>query len=77
MDFKGLILWFINLLSSVVPIIFGLGLIYFFWGMVRYISSNEEGAKGGGKSTMVWGLIGLFVMSCVYGILSLLKSSFF
>jgi len=50
-----------------IPLVFTLALLFFFWGVAKYIWSvgtdKEEGRK-----IMIWGIIALFVMSCVWGI---------
>ncbi|OHA33956.1 MAG: hypothetical protein A2928_02460 [Candidatus Taylorbacteria bacterium RIFCSPLOWO2_01_FULL_45_15b] len=60
---------FQNLLSLLIPISFMLALIFFFWGVVKFIASaGSEEAKTEGKNIMVWGVVVLFIMSSVWGI---------
>jgi hypothetical protein len=55
-----------------VPLAFTLALVFFFWGVAQYIlKSGSE--KDEGKKIMVWGVIALFVMSSVWGIVSMLQ----
>lgn len=63
-----------NLLKSVgklieiaLPIVVALALLAFFWGLVKFIWSGEEGKKDG-QQLMIWGLVALFVMVSVWGI---------
>jgi len=60
----------ISLVSRIVPILAGIALIAFFWGLIKFIVSadSEEGRKAG-KNIMVWGVIALFVMFSIWGIL--------
>lgn len=51
----------------VIPLVFTLALLLFFWGVVKYIWGVGSG-KDEGKKIMVWGIIALFVMSCVWAI---------
>jgi hypothetical protein len=54
--------------DTLIPIVFTLGLLLFFWGVVKYIWSEGNG-KEEGKKFMIWGVIALFVMSSVWGII--------
>lgn len=58
-----------RLVDLATPIIVGIALLAFFWGLAKYIfaSGNEE-AKAEGKNIMIWGIIALFVMVSVWGI---------
>ncbi|MEK7642787.1 MAG: hypothetical protein AAB392_03245 [Patescibacteria group bacterium] len=53
--------------STLIPIAFALCLLYFFWGVAKYIKSEGEG-KAEGRSIMLWGIVGLFVASSIWGI---------
>ncbi len=63
-----------NLVSSVgrivnllIPIMFALALLGFFYGLVRYIFGKEDD-KDAAKKTMIWGVVALFVMAAVWGL---------
>ncbi len=60
------------LTNRVIPIVFILATLYFFWGIVKYIKSEGAG-KAEGKAIMVWGVVALFVMTSVWGIVRLLR----
>jgi len=66
-----------DLISLAIPIVIGLSLIAFLWGLTVFIlnADNEEKITEG-KTFMVWGVIGLFVMVSVWGIINLLTGSF-
>jgi hypothetical protein len=51
-----------------IPLVFSLALLLFFWGMVKYIWSEGQG-KEEGKKFMIWGVVALFVMSSIWGII--------
>ena len=65
-----------GLVSDATPIVAGLALLVFFWGLVKFIyaAGNEEKRKAG-KQVMLWGLIALFVMLALWGILRFLSRS--
>ena len=57
--------------NILTPLVFTLALLFFFWGVAKYIWSAGD-AKEEGKKIMVWGVIALFVMSSIWGIIRLL-----
>jgi hypothetical protein len=72
---RGLLVQFAGLLNLVIPVIFGLALVYFFWGTSQFIlNAGDAKARDEGKQKMIWGIIALFVMVSIYGILSLVGS---
>ncbi len=71
--------FFTNALSLVsnilVPLAFAAAMLFFFWGVAKYIRSEGEG-KDDGKRIMVWGVVALFVMSSVWGLVFFLRREF-
>lgn len=65
-----------NLLNAVIPILITLAVVYFFWGLAQYIWNAGDDAKKEGRQRMIWGLVALFVMVSVWGIISLFGSTF-
>ena len=59
-----------GLLNTITKIVFALGFLYFFWGVGQFIlHSNDQKAREDGKKRMAWGVVALFVMFSIYGIL--------
>jgi hypothetical protein len=70
-QFINYILGFINLL---MPVIGGLALLSFLWGLAQFIlRSGDSAGRAEGKSLMIWGLVALFIMVSFLGILTLAK----
>ena len=66
---------FINLLVGVLSI---LALVVFFWGLVKYIyHSDDAHSRVEGRSSIMWGLIALFILFSIFGILQILNVAFF
>ena len=68
-----------NLINTfLVPIAFGLCLLYFFWGIAQYIRSGagSEKAAEEGRNRMVWGVLALFVLFSIWGIINFIRSEF-
>ena len=63
--------------NLVIPIMIGLAIIYFFWGLIQYIRSAGDPKKASeGKSIMIWGIIAIAVMVSVFGLVSWLQGLF-
>ena len=64
-------------ISYILPIIVALALLYFFWGLAKYIiNSGDEEKKSEGRNIMIWGIITLFIMVSVWGLVNLLVDTF-
>ena len=57
------------------PLAFGLCVLYFFWGVVKYIRSGAGGDKAAeeGRKVMIWGVVGIFVAFSIWGIISFIQ----
>jgi len=56
--------------TVLVPLLIDLAVLAFFWGLVKFIfAQGSEKSSADGKKIMIWGLIGLFVMISVWGII--------
>ena len=66
-----------GLIGIFVPIIAGLAMLAFIWGVALSIfQSGDARAQSQGKSMMIWGVVGLFVMLSVWGIVTVLANTF-
>ncbi len=74
----GMINWATCLLiGSVVPLLFALAVVGFIYGIVKYfLNPDSEDKKNEGKKFMTWGLIALFVMVSMWGIVTLFTDTF-
>lgn len=76
-DFRTLVDFLIGLIQIVIPLLIAIALIVFFWGIIRYIfAAGSEEVKISGRETMLWGVIALFLMVSVWGILKIIASTF-
>lgn len=61
--FKSVTLYIISLLNLMVPLLFGLSLIVFFWGLSKFVINSENEAElNKGKNYMLWGILALFIL---------------
>ena len=65
-----------DIVASLVPILIGIALIVFIWGVLQYMIAKDEEAQKTARSVMLWGIIGLFVIVAVWGIVGLLADTF-
>lgn len=72
---KSLLRDFKSLLDLLIPIIFALALIFFFYGLADFIRTASEKTKEEGKNRMKWGIIALFVMISIWGIIKYIGDS--
>lgn len=70
---SGLLSSLKELIEKAIPVLFSLALLMFFWGVVKYIRS--AGDKEESKRIMWWGIIALFVMSSVWGLVYFIGDS--
>ena len=64
--------------NLIVALLETIALLIFFYGIAKYLyaaGSEEDSAEG--RSIMLWGLISMFVIVCVWGIVILIKNSLF
>jgi len=65
-----------EILNPIALVLFGLAFIYFFGGIIKFIQNADNPTEREvGKQSMVWGVVGMFVMFGVYGLLWFLRTS--
>lgn len=62
-------------LNALIGLFITLAIVVFFWGLIKYLMSVGE-EKSAGLQTMFWGVIAIFVMVSIWGIIRLLQSTF-
>lgn len=78
MTFKALVEKILDTANPLVPIILILIGIAFFWGMGKFIlSSGSEDERKKGREFMIWAIVALFVAVSVWGLVELVRSTFF
>lgn len=59
-----------SVLGTVVPIAIALALIYFIWGVIKYVISQDEEEKTKSRQQIIYGIIGMFIIVAIWGIVS-------
>jgi len=67
----------IDIFNIIIPFLITLALIYFLYGVAKYILSqdDDEGRKAS-RSIMINGIIALFVIISVWGLVAVLNATF-
>ena len=77
-NFCGLASLILGMLNkAVIPILMALAIVFFIAGVVQYVinpSSSEEREKG--QQYMIWGIVGLFAIVSVWGLVAILTGTF-
>jgi Na+/proline symporter len=67
-----LTLWF----QLIVPLAMALAIVFFFWGIVKFLwHADDERTHEEGRRIMIWGMIALFVMVALWGIIGYFQNS--
>lgn len=63
-----------GILNITIPVLIAAAIVVFFWGLVEYIyKAGGEGASG--RSKMIAGLVSLFIMVSVWGLVNLAQGA--
>ena len=64
-----------NILDFLIPFLITLALVFFLWGLALFIlKAGEEKEKG--RDIMIYGIIALFVMVSIWGLVRVLNNTF-
>ncbi|TAL49573.1 hypothetical protein EPN83_00300 [Patescibacteria group bacterium] len=77
-NFEELVCFAVIHINTILFILASATLLVFFWGVAKFVlAAGDEKKIGEGKELMKWGIIALFVMFSVWGILQLFYSDLF
>jgi hypothetical protein len=65
-----------GLIQPIVPLLIGLAVVVFVYGVLTMVLSEGGEKKEDGKKYMLWGIIGIFVMVSVWGLVNILQGTF-
>ena len=72
----GLLAYLIYLGGRIMPLLILGALVLFLFGVVRTFFWNSGAGKEEGKSFILWGIVALFVMVSVWGLVNVLRGTF-
>lgn len=67
----------VSIMNLIVPFLIGLAVFLIIWGILGYIShAADEEKRQEAKDFIMWGVIGVFLMLSVWGLISILVNTF-
>lgn len=77
-DIRGILNFFRCLITdSVIPLLVTLAIVYFIYGVLKYIMNADDSTqREEGRKFMVWGIVALFVIVSIWGLVKLLAGTF-
>lgn len=65
-----------SVLDAVLPLIIAAAVVYFVWGMFQLFTAEDTEKKDKARSTIIYGVIAIFVMISVWGLVNILVRTF-
>ena len=76
-DFSSLITQLVGIVNLIVPLLLGLAVLGFMWGVIKYIFAAGPDNLAEARNFMIFGIIGIAVMLAVWSLALFVKDSFF
>jgi uncharacterized membrane protein YkvI len=74
---RNFVIQFGTLVRVVFPIVFGLITMFFIWGVAVFmLNAGDSKLREEGKQRMFWGIVGMFVVVSLFGIVAFLNRVF-
>ena len=76
-DFKSLVSGITTgILAPLIPLIIGLAVVVFLWGVLRFIvAAGDVKKREEGRNFIIWGLIGITIMFSIWGLVKILTDT--
>ncbi len=65
-----------DLFNKLIPFFIALAVVYFVWGVISYILASDDDKKSAARNHIIYGVIALFVIVSVWGLVNLLGDTF-
>lgn len=66
-----------TVINAFVPILLSVAVVVFFFGVIKYLTSlGNSDKRNEAVQLMIWGVVAIFVMVSLWGIIRLLQSTF-
>lgn len=75
-DLNSIVIFIKNLLNTILPLIIAVAVVYFVYGVFKYVMSGDDAAKEVARDKIVYGIVGLFIMISVWGLVNILVNTF-
>ena len=74
--FKAFVCLIIKFLKPIPVVLVSLSMLYFFWGIGKYIGAAGQEELQKGRNTIIYGIIAMFVMVALWGLVFILQKEF-
>ena len=65
------------IINPIIVLLFALALVFFIYGIVEFISNQDnEEKKTTGRTHMIWGIVGITIMMSVFMLMKLVMTTF-
>lgn len=65
------------ILNPLLGLLFAVAFLMFIWGIFQFIgSAATDDGREKGKKNIMWGIVGMFIMIAVYGIIKVITGTF-
>jgi hypothetical protein len=72
-DLTGFVRMVQIIVNLLVPLVSTLAIVFFFYGLAKYVlNAGDEEKKAEGKNIMIWGVLAMFVLVTIWGIIGFL-----
>lgn len=69
---------FVDIIDTAIPLVILFAVLFFIFGAIKLIyAAGDDSARTSGRQTMVWGIIALFFMTAIWGIVEIITRTFF
>ncbi len=72
----GIVCKIVSILNVLMPALVLFATVWFIYGVVRYIMAKDEDAQKESRKQMLNGIIGLFVILSLWGLVKILQRTF-
>ena len=75
-DVASLFEYLTALIAGLVPFVISLAVLFFLWGVFKFVASgDDEEKRASGRQLMINGVIAIFVMVSIWGLIAFLDST--
>jgi hypothetical protein len=65
-----------NILDAALPLIIAVAVVYFVYAIFMYVVAVNDEKKAAAKDKIIYGIVGLFIMISVWGLVNILVNTF-
>ncbi len=65
-----------SIASALIPFLITIAIIWFIVGVIQFVIAKDDGTKEKGRGVMISGIVGLFVILAVFGLVKVITNTF-